>query len=1080
MSTKLSKYCEGIIEAAWLAAVIVVPVFFNVYSSRIFEPDKITLLRTIALTILAAWIVKLLDEGGFRWERIPKGSSWHETLRQIPLIIPVLAVAIVYVVATVFSVTPSVSLAGSYQRLQGTYTTLSYIVVFAAMAGNLRRRAQVERLITTMIITSLPVSLYGVLQRYQIDPVPWAGDVTIRVASNMGNSIFVAAYLIMVSPLTLLRIVESFSAIMNDRGKLAANFARSTAYVFIAALQIITLLFSGSRGPLLGWLAGTFLLFVMLSLLWRQRWLTISVIVVAALLGVFLVLFNIPNGPFESLRAVPGIGRLGQLLDTDSRTGRVRTLIWQGAADLVMPHEPLEYPDESKDSFNFLRPLIGYGPESMYVAYNPFYPPGLTQVEKRNASPDRSHNETWDSLVITGALGLLAYLALFGAIFYYGLKWLGFITSSKQRNLFLVLYIGGGVLIALGFMLTMGAEFLGVALPFGMMLGVLLYLALVALSGQYEIPQTTGGQMKAITIAALLVAIMAHFAEINFGIAIAATRLYFWVFTALLLLVGYILPLYGAYDEEQMGEQEIEKVSPKNPNANKANSKRKRRQGSRGKSDSTNLQWPVWLRTALIGAGITGILLVTMGFDFITNRGGGNSVFQAVLTSLVHLPTANQAVSYGVLAMVLTTWLVAGFVLASEHARFEDTSTWAKILLTILGVSVAVALVYWLWHAAGLIDLANRPANDINGVLEQVAYIESFLTKYYIYFFLLVFALAFFLPVKWPVRVRGTSILGIAAAPVLLILVFYFALTTNLRVIQADIAFKSGDSFARPDTWPAAIAVYNHAIDLAPSEDFYYLFLGRAYLEHGKTLEDAKERDQLIAQAKDDLVKAQKINPLNTDHTANLARLYSLWSSFTPDPQTAETLGETSSDYFSKAVVLSPQNARLWDEWAVLYLNVFQDLDEVFDRLTQSLELDPYYDWTHALLGDYYTRLAQATDDPASEEQALQKAAEHYIQAFELAAKNDLHAKYNYLLVLANTHIQLNQPQLAIQAYEQALELGINQQDNWRIEETIGRIFAQMGDVEKALFWLTRALMSAPEEEKERLQSMVAQLETQR
>ena len=69
MPTKLSRYCEGVIETAWLAAVIVVPVFFNVYSSRIFEPDKITLLRTITLVILAAWIVKLLDEGGVRWER---------------------------------------------------------------------------------------------------------------------------------------------------------------------------------------------------------------------------------------------------------------------------------------------------------------------------------------------------------------------------------------------------------------------------------------------------------------------------------------------------------------------------------------------------------------------------------------------------------------------------------------------------------------------------------------------------------------------------------------------------------------------------------------------------------------------------------------------------------------------------------------------------------------------------------------------------------------------------------------------------------------------------------------------------
>ena len=56
MGSKLSRYCEGLIEAAWLAAVIVIPLFFNVVSSRIFEPDKISILRTLALVILAAWI----------------------------------------------------------------------------------------------------------------------------------------------------------------------------------------------------------------------------------------------------------------------------------------------------------------------------------------------------------------------------------------------------------------------------------------------------------------------------------------------------------------------------------------------------------------------------------------------------------------------------------------------------------------------------------------------------------------------------------------------------------------------------------------------------------------------------------------------------------------------------------------------------------------------------------------------------------------------------------------------------------------------------------------------------------------
>ena len=49
----------------WLAAAVLVPLFFNVYSSRVFEPDKISLLRSIALIMAVAWLVKLF-EGGFR------------------------------------------------------------------------------------------------------------------------------------------------------------------------------------------------------------------------------------------------------------------------------------------------------------------------------------------------------------------------------------------------------------------------------------------------------------------------------------------------------------------------------------------------------------------------------------------------------------------------------------------------------------------------------------------------------------------------------------------------------------------------------------------------------------------------------------------------------------------------------------------------------------------------------------------------------------------------------------------------------------------------------------------------------
>jgi len=379
-------------EAAWLGAILLTPVFFNIYSSRIFEPDKITLLRTLALVILAAWVVKLFEQGGFRWERMPQEGGKLKSLARFPMILPVLALALIYIIASIFSVTPYTSLWGSYQRLQGTLTTFSYLIVFASLVANLRRRGQVERLITVAILASLPVSLYGILQRYRADPIPWGGDTSGRIAANLGNSIFVAAYLIMTFPLALLRTIESFEAMLVDRGHLWPNFARATAYVFTLILQLIAIYFSGSRGPWLG--LGVSLIFVWLglSLIWRKRWLTISGVVLALLVGGFLVALNIPNGPLQNLRVRPEFARLGQLLDADSRTGRVRTLIWQGAAELVSPHEPLEYPDGRQDPFNILRPLIGYGPEGMYVAYNRFYPPELTQVEKRNASPDRSHN----------------------------------------------------------------------------------------------------------------------------------------------------------------------------------------------------------------------------------------------------------------------------------------------------------------------------------------------------------------------------------------------------------------------------------------------------------------------------------------------------------------------------------------------------------------------------------------------------------------------------------------------------------------------------------------------------------------
>src|SRR5690606_17951074 len=91
-----------------------------------------------------------------------------------------------------------------------------------------------------------PVSLYGLLQHYRLDPLPWGGDTTFRVASTMGNPIFVAAYLIMVVPLTIARLAQQIARAVQGAGARERTLVGAmvglalTAQVFAWALLGLT------------------------------------------------------------------------------------------------------------------------------------------------------------------------------------------------------------------------------------------------------------------------------------------------------------------------------------------------------------------------------------------------------------------------------------------------------------------------------------------------------------------------------------------------------------------------------------------------------------------------------------------------------------------------------------------------------------------------------------------------------------------------------------------------------------------------------------------------------------------------
>jgi len=109
--TRLSLFCDRIIEAGWLVAAIVTPLFFNFYSNRVFEANKAMLLRSIALVMAAAWIIKVTEVGG--WKKVDRPrftfhvsrftllvSGIWDRISKTPLVLPTLLFAAIYLLST--------------------------------------------------------------------------------------------------------------------------------------------------------------------------------------------------------------------------------------------------------------------------------------------------------------------------------------------------------------------------------------------------------------------------------------------------------------------------------------------------------------------------------------------------------------------------------------------------------------------------------------------------------------------------------------------------------------------------------------------------------------------------------------------------------------------------------------------------------------------------------------------------------------------------------------------------------------------------------------------------------------------
>src|SRR3989344_2958539 len=174
----------GIVGLAFLT-----PLFFLPVTREFYQFNKQVLVVGVAAILLVLWGVRMGIEGKMRIVRTP-------------LDIPLLLFALVFILATVFSVDRYISIAGFYPRFHGgLVSALSYIVIYFVTVSNLDKQSR-DWTVWAFIASSTILALASIAHFFGYFVIS-ADYAKSRSWTPIGNPANLSLYLSLVIPLTL-------------------------------------------------------------------------------------------------------------------------------------------------------------------------------------------------------------------------------------------------------------------------------------------------------------------------------------------------------------------------------------------------------------------------------------------------------------------------------------------------------------------------------------------------------------------------------------------------------------------------------------------------------------------------------------------------------------------------------------------------------------------------------------------------------------------------------------------------------------------------------------------------------------
>jgi tetratricopeptide (TPR) repeat protein len=977
MRSKLQAFCTMLLEASWLAAATILPLFFNTSSVQTFEPDKMFVLKSLVLLSGAAWLLREIIKG--EWDvrqQIP-------SLLRKPLVAPVLSVAAIYVLSSIFSVAPILSWWGTYYEAQGTIAFLCYVVLFLIVLTELHSPAQLKRLQYVLILTSLPVSAYAILQHFGGDPFLWTNAYEKRSGGSMGNPIFLGGYLVMVIPLTLCRIIGGWKGLRNG-GDRRPRFVLVGCSGIALALQLLAFFYTQSLGPLLGLAGSGYLcLFIFLVLnkgprrkglvfpaaaaglgflvpfltlaatlafskfspgsvlprlaavfaavavfywfvwrtQWGRSWLWLTWLTQSLALIIAFAIYQAPAAV-----GIPGqMSSLSRIVRFSDESFKHRQALWETVVRFLRAGPQSNLPDGTHDPYYLLRPAVGYGSECSWLITNAYAVPSLVRFHFQE-NENRVHNETFDNLITTGYAGAGAYLWVIAAAFYYSFRYFGF-ASYRRGRIGFVLLSGLGILA--GVLLPWAAgvpQLIGIGVEAGFLAGI---FGFVAWSGFRNTQASSETNARQLFVLGILGGLTAHQIEIGGAYSVTPNSVYFYLYLALLAI--------GCTQDLTTQEEPAK----------------------RHKTKSLHSAASPLLPFAALSAFV--IFVESWCFTFNTK---GEKSAPALFVQTWFAFFSGERHGFQMPTALLLVLLTLGGTIAliySEKLNLQISRSGFR--RSILG---SVAFLAAVWIGMGMLSAFFWTGLDNPTPLENSQNSEARMTVFVLGLILLLGITALILHAR---EVKQYREYGFRNREVLIALLLFVCTgigiwMLTLRPAWADIASRTAQGYEAAGNPAAAAQLFERASQLASNVVQYHYWLGLA-----QTATAGSDPLQLET-ARLSFQKALALNPLDPVVYHTLGTFYAYVGEHSPNLQVRTAEIAKAMTCFQKASRLAPNYPSAYDEIGHCF-SLLGEYEKAKSVLQKSLQMNPNYWRTYKYLGEM---------------QYLQKNYEGALQSFNTAA----------------------------------------------------------------------------------------------